>query len=221
MYIVIVGCSEVGFYLSRTLTVSGHEVAVIESEPQRYQVVSENLGITALLGDGSDPDVLERAGVARADAVVALTGADATNLVICQLVQEKFKRPRTVTMVKDPKNEPVFEVMGVDVVVNLINLTVAPLEAGLPGQPMRHLMHLRQEGQELVCVSVPQGAEIIGRHLGDVQGQLPPDNLIPLVVKKGRAILPSAQLLVEADDEIFVVTTISDQQLLYDILTGV
>ena len=221
MYVVIVGCSEIGFYLSRTLTASGNEVAVIEREPQRYQVVSDVLGIVALLGDGADPDMLERAGAERADAVVALTGADATNLVICQMVQSKFKAPRTVTMVKDPKNEPIFEAMGVDVVVNLVNLAVGPLEAGLPGHPLRHLMHLRQEGQELVCVSVPQGADIVGRRLGEVQGQLPPDNLISVVVKKGKANLATAQLLVEADDEIIVVTSISDQQLLYDILTGV
>ena len=219
MYIVIVGCSEVGFYLSRALAATGHEVAVIEREPQRYQVLTENLGIIALLGDGSDPDVLRRAGVERADAVVALTGVDATNLVICQIVRYMYQTPRTVTLVKDPKNEPIFEEMGIDVVVNWINLALGALEAGVPGQPLRHLMALRQPGRELVCVSVPAGADIVGRRLNEVN--LPPDSFISLVVKRGHATLPTGQIMVEADDELVAVTSTGDEQLLYDILTGV
>lgn len=219
MYIVIVGCSEVGFYLSRALAATGHEVAVVEREPQRYQLLTENLGIIALLGDGSDPTVLRQAGVERADAVVALTGVDATNLVICQTVQHIFQTPRTVTLVKDPKNEPIFEEMGVQVVVNWIHLALMALEAGVPGQPLRHLMNLRQPGMELVSVSVPQGADIVGKRLGELD--LPPGSFISLIVNKEGPMLPSAQVQVEAEDEIVAVTSAGDERLIYDILTGV
>ena len=219
MYIVIVGCSEVGFYLSRALAATGHEVAVIEREPQRYQLLTENLGIVALLGDGSDPTVLRQAGVARADAVVALTGVDATNLVICQTVQYVFENPRTVTLVKDPKNEPIFEEMGVNVVVNWINLALTALEAGVPGQPLRHLLNLRQPGMELVSVSIPNGADIVGKRIGELD--LPPGSFISLVVNKEGPRLPSPQVQVEAEDEIVAVTSAGDEQLIYDILTGV
>ena len=219
MYIVIVGCSEVGFYLSRALAATGHEVAVIEREPQRYQLLTENLGIVALLGDGSDPAVLRQAGVARADAVVALTGVDATNLVICQTVQYIFENPRTVTLVKDPKNEPIFEEMGVNVVVNWINLALTALEAGVPGQPLRHLLNLRQPGMELVSVSIPNGADIVGKRIGELD--LPPGSFISLVVNKEGPRLPSPQVQVEAEDEIVAVTSAGDEQLIYDILTGV
>lgn len=219
MYIVIVGCSEVGFYLSRALAATGHEVAVIEREPQRYQLLTENLGIIALLGDGSDPTILRQAGVERADAVVALTSTDATNLVICQTVQYIFETPRTVTLVKDPKNEPIFEEMGVDVVVNWIHLALTALEAGVPGQPLRHLMNLRRPGMELVSVSVPAGADIVGKRLGELD--LPPGSFISLIVNKEGPTLPTAQVEVEADDEIVAVTSAGDERLIYDILTGV
>ena len=219
MYIVIVGCSEVGFYLSRALAATGHEVAVIEREPQRHQLLIENLGIIALLGDGSDPTILRQAGVERADAVVALTGVDATNLVICQTVQYIFETPRTVTLVKDPKNEPIFEEMGVDVVVNWIHLALMALESGVPGQPLRHLMNLRQPGMELVSVSVPEGADIVGRRIGELD--LPPGSFISLIVNKEGPTLPTPQVQVEADDEIVAVTSAGDERLIYDILTGV
>ena len=219
MFVVIVGCSEVGFFLSRALAATGHEVAVIEREPHRYQLLTENMGMVSMLGDGADADVLRGAGVERADAVVALTGVDATNLVICQLVKHISKKTRTVTLVKDPKNEPVFDQMGVDVAVNLIHLALVALEAGVPGQPLRHLMTFQQPGMELVSVSVPVGADIVGKRLDELQ--LPPNSFISLIVKKGQASPPSGQIVVEADDELVAVSSIGDEQVLYDILTGV
>ena len=219
MYIVIVGCSEAGYYLARALVTSGHEVAVVERDRDRHQFLTETLGIVTLLGDGADVETLEKAGAGRADVVVALTGVDATNLVICQTVQHRFRTPRTMTLVKDPKNEPVFEELGVDVVVNWIQLALTALEAGVPGHPLRHLMNLRQPGMQLVCVAVPPEADIVGKRLGELQ--LPPNSFISLVVKKGGADLPSNHYLVEAEDEIIAVTSSGDEQLLYDILTGV
>lgn len=219
MYVVIAGCSEAGYYLARALVTSGHEVAVIERDLDRYLLITEELGIVALLGDGADTDVLRKAGAERADVVVALTGVDATNLVICQTVQHIFQTPRTLTLVKDPKNEPVFEELGIDVVVNWIQLTLSALEEGIPGHPLRHLMSLRQPGMELVCVTVPPEADIVGKRLGELQ--LPPNSFISLIVKKEGASLPSSRYLVDAEDELIAVTSNDDEQLLYDILTGV
>lgn len=219
MYVVIVGCSEAGYYLARALVTSGHEVAVIERDLDRYLLITDELGIVALLGDGADTDVLRKAGAERADVVVALTGVDATNLVICQTVQHIFQTPRTLTLVKDPKNEPVFEELGIDVVVNWIQLTLSALEEGIPGHPLRHLMSLRQPGMELVCVTVPPEADIVGKRLGELQ--LPPNSFISLIVKKEGASLPSSRYLVDAEDELIAVTSNDDEQLLYDILTGV
>jgi len=222
MFVVIVGCSEVGFFLSRALATTGHEVVVIERQPERHQVITENMGMVALLGDGADADVLRRAGVERADAVVALTGVDATNLVVCQIARHLSDTPRTVTMVKDQKNERVFKELGVDVVVGLFHLALSAFEAGIPRQPMRHLMSLQEQGMTemaLVCVSVPAGADIVGKRLDEVQ--LPPNNFFSLIVKKGHASAPAGQIIVEADDELVAVTSTTDEEVLYDILTGV
>ncbi len=219
MYVVIVGCSEAGFYLARALVASGHEVSVIEHDPNRHRLLLEDLGIMAVLGDGSDIQVLNTAGVSRADVVAALTGVDATNLVICQIVQQMFKTPRTMTLLKDPKNEAIFDQLGVDVVVNWIQLALTALEAGIPGHPLRHLMPLPQSGMQLVCVPVPESADIVGKRLGDIG--LPPDCFVSLVVNKAGAALPSSNYLVQAEDELVTVATNTDEQIIYDILTGV
>ena len=219
MYVIIVGCSETGYHLTKALIAGGHEVEVIERNPDRYNLLTEELGSVTWLGDGTDEVTLRNAGVARADVVVALTGVDATNLVVCQMTKHIFQVPRTMALIKDPKNEPIFTLVGVDVVVNSIHLALEALEEGVPGRPLIHLMNLRVQGMELVSVSVPEDANIVGKRLGEVE--LPPNSFISLVVKKSGAELPDSRSLVEPEDELVAVTSIADEQILYDILTGV
>ena len=219
MYVVIVGCSESGYHLSKALIAGGHEVVVVEKSPERFQLLNEELGSVALLGDGTDEATLKRAGVARADVVVSLTGADATNLVISQMTKHIFQVPRTMALIKDPKNEPIFHEVGVDVVVHSTHLVLASLEEGVPGRPLVHLMNLRVPGMELVSVSIPEDANIIGKPLNEIE--LPPNSFITLMVKKGGATLPTGRSVVEPEDELVAVVPEGEEQILYDILTGV
>ena len=219
MYVVIVGCSESGYHLSKALIASGHEVVVVEKNPGRFQLLNEEMGSVALFGDGTDESTLKRAGIARADVVVSLTGIDATNLIISQMTKHIFKVPRTMALIKDPKNEPIFHEVGVDVVVNSTHLVLASLEEGVPGRPLVHLMNLRVPGMELVSVSIPADSNIIGKRLNEIE--LPPNSFISLMIKRTGATLPTGRSVVEADDELVVVTPAGDEQILYDILTGV
>jgi len=219
MYVVIVGCSESGYHLSKALIAGGHEVVVVEKNAERYHLLNEELGSVALLGDGTDEATLKRAGIARADVVVSLTGADATNLVISQMTRHIFQVPRTMALIKDPKNEPIFHEIGVDVVVNSTHLVLASLEEGVPGRPLVHLMNLRVPGMELVSVSIPEDANIIGKPLNEIE--LPPNSFITLMVKKNGATLPTGRSVVEPSDELVAVVPEGEEQILYDILTGV
>ena len=219
MYVVIVGCSESGYHLSKALIAGGHEVVVVEKSPERFQLLNEELGSVALLGDGTDEATLKRAGVARADVVVSLTGADATNLVISQMTKHIFQVPRTMALIEDPKNEPIFHEIGVDVVVNSTHLVLASLEEGIPGRPLVHLMNLRVPGMELVSVSIPEDANIIGKPLNEIE--LPPNSFITLMVKKSGATLPTGRAVVDPEDELVAVVPEGEEQILYDILTGV
>ncbi|MEC9445863.1 MAG: TrkA family potassium uptake protein, partial [Chloroflexota bacterium] len=219
MYVVIVGCSESGYHLSKALIAGGHEVVVVEKSIERFQLLKDELGSVALLGDGTDELTLKRAGIARADVVVSLTGVDATNLVITQMTKHIFQVPRTMALIKDPKNEPIFHEVGIDVVVNSTHLALESMEEGVPGRPLVHLMNLRVPGMELVSVSIPEDSNIIGKRLSEIE--LPPNSFITLIVKKTGATLPTGRSVVEAEDELVTVTPEGDEQILYDILTGV
>ena len=219
MYVVIVGCSESGYHLSKAMIAGGHEVVVVEKNTERYQLLNEELCTVPLLADGPDEVTRKRAGIARAEVLVSLTGNDATNLVISQMTKHIFQVPRTMALIKDPKNEPIFHELGVDVVVNSTHLVLASLEEGIPGRPLVHLMNLRVPGMELVSVSIPADSNIIGKRLNEIE--LPPNSFITLMVKKSGATLPTGRSVVEPEDELVAVTPEGNEQILYDILTGV
>jgi len=122
-------------------------------------------------------------------------------------------------LIEDPKNEPIFHEIGVDVVVNSTHLVLASLEEGIPGRPLVHLMNLRVPGMELVSVSIPEDANIIGKPLNEIE--LPPNSFITLMVKKSGATLPTGRSVVEPEDELVAVVPEGEEQILYDILTGV
>ena len=219
MFAVIIGCSEIGYHLAKSLVATGHEVVVVEKDRERCQLLIDEVGSISLQGDGTDETILNQAGLARADVMIAVSGRDDTNLVICQMSKHIFSVPRTMAVIRDPKNEALFHVLGVDVVVNSIHLVLASLEEGIPGRPLVHLSSLRSPGTELISVSIPSDAGVVGMRLDDVE--LPPHSFISLVIKNSGATLPTDGLVLEAEDELVAVTMTGDAQTLYDILTGV
>ena len=151
--------------------------------------------------------------------MAAVTNRDETNLVACQLAKHLFQVPRTMALVRDTKNEPVFHVLGVDVVVNATHLMVNNLEEGVPGRPLIHLLNLRVPDTALVSVAIPEDSAAVGKRLDELE--LPPHSFISLVIKRSQAELPSNNLVLEGRDEVVAVTMTDEEQTLYDILTGV
>ena len=219
MFAVIIGCSEIGYYLAKSLLATGHEVVVVEKDRERCQLLIDEVGSVSLQGDGTDEAILKQAGLARADVLIAVAGRDDTNLVICQMSKHIFNVPRTMAVIRDPKNEALFHVLGVDVVVNSIHLVLASLEEGIPGRPLVHLSSLRSPGTEMISVTIPSDAGVVGMRLEDLE--LPPKSFISLVIKNRGAALPTDGMVLEAEDELVAVTMTGDEQTLYDILTGV
>ena len=117
-YVIVVGGGLVGFYLSRGLLKNGHEVTIIERNPETYALVSEHIDCPVLLGDGSTIAVLERAGASRANLMCAVTSRDQDNLIACQIGKFHFGIPKAVARVKNPKNEVVMRRLGVDTTVS-------------------------------------------------------------------------------------------------------
>ena len=113
MYVIIVGAGKVGWNLARELLEKGHEVTLIEKGRDRYMAVEQELEHNVQYGDASELWVLERAGIARADMVIAVTGDDEDNMLICQVAKEKYMVDRIIARVNNPRNREHFDLLGI------------------------------------------------------------------------------------------------------------
>ena len=123
MFILIVGGGKVGSYLTRALLAQGHEVVMVEKEERKARMLEQLIEQrVTVIGDGCDPLVLDEAGVARADVVVADTGDDEDNLVVC-LIAKKKSKARCIARVNNPANKMIFESLDRDDPVTVISST--------------------------------------------------------------------------------------------------
>ena len=219
MYVVVVGCGNVGYDLTRALLAMGHETLAIEKDPQRCQSLRDEFGSVGLHGDGTDLSVLKQAGVGRADVLVAVAARDEDNLAACQLAKHYFNTPTTMALVREPQNDALFKLLGVDITVNSTHLILSSIEEEIPGHALVHLMNLKALQLQLISINIPSDATVAGKSLGDIE--LPPNSFISLLVKNDGAVLPSDTTVLDPGDDVVVVTSPEEEQLLYDTLTGV
>jgi len=219
MFIVIAGAGKVGYQLARAL-VAQHEILIIESDPSRADFVSEELGGEVVMqGDACDAATMERAGMERADLVVAVTGEDGNNLTFCQIAKSKFSVPRAVARINNPQNESLFRQLGIDATVSATGLILAHIEQELNWQGMIPLLMIQGRGLELVEVRVPADAQVVGRSFRSVL--LPQGSLVCLVIDaEGTPRLPTPDSVVKADDILLAVTNVENEEGLRSALTS-
>ena len=206
MYIIVVGGGKVGYYLTRELLETQQEVLLIEENPIRCAEIAQDLGDAVVMqGDGCEASTLERAGATRADLVIAVTGDDEDNLVVCQVAKHRFNVPRTVARVMDPKNEVIFRKLGIDTTVSATSAILAQIEQELPTHPLIPLMTLKGSGLEIVEVKVPADAAVVGKAIRDLL--LPHQSLISLIVNSdGQPRTATPDTIIHAGDEVVAVT---------------
>src|SRR5579885_129619 len=115
MYIIVGGGGDIGYYVTKSLFNQGHEVLLIEKGAARYQSLKEELGQSVFRGDACEARTMDEVGAGRADVVIAVTGEDEDNMVICQLAKKRYKVARTMARLNNPKHEDIFQRAGIDI----------------------------------------------------------------------------------------------------------
>src|SRR5687768_11701857 len=203
MYVVIAGAGKVGWNLARELMSKRHEVTVIESDRSRYLTVEQELEHAIQYGDATELWVLERAGINRADLVIAVTGDDEDNLLICQLAKEKYLCERIIARVNNPRNRQYFELLGIQPAVSATDLILRLIEHEVPQYGTVHLLDLPEERLEIIELVVGDHCAAAGRRVADLD--LPDGALVISVLRDGSGFVPKADSVVEAGDEVLVV----------------
>jgi trk system potassium uptake protein TrkA len=219
MYIIVVGAGKVGYYLAKELVEEGNEVLVIEKDTAKAERIAEELGDISLQGDGCEASTMEMAGFGRAEMVIAVTGDDEDNLVVCQVAKAKFKVPRAVARINNPKNEAIFKKLGIDTTISATNAILSQIEQELPTHPLIPLLTLKGGGLEIVEVKVPQRSAVVGKRIGEIL--LPQQSLIALIVDEdGEPRVPKSDTVLRAGDEVVAVTRTENEDALRAVLTA-
>lgn len=203
MKAVIVGGGKSLYFLCRRFASRGDDVTVINRDPAECAQLARQLRATVLCGDGSDTGILAQAGARGADVVLAITGNDQDNLVICQLAALQYSVPRVVALANDPDNTRVFEALGVaafsttEIIGSLIEQRAALAQ-------ITNLLPVAEGRVNVTEIALAADSPAAGRDLKSLD--LPENTLVAVVVRSGECLVPRGASQLQARDRVVLVT---------------
>lgn len=202
MRVILIGGGKTTYFLARQFIGKGYHVTLINRDAEEAQTLSRQIKAVVVLGDGSDPAVLNQAECRRADVVLALTGHDQDNLVACQLARQMYGVPRTVALVNDPENEEVFHKLGVTVAFSATRIIATLIEEQTGFDEILNLFPVA-EGKIMVTeVVVGEDAPSVGQTLQMLD--LPGGVLVAGILRQGELVVPRGTTELERDDRLIV-----------------
>jgi trk system potassium uptake protein TrkA len=217
MYIVIAGGGKVGANLTRSVLELNHEVTLIEQRRDRFELLEEEFEHRVQLGDATELFVLERAGIARPpDLVVAVTGDDEDNIIICQLAREHYGVEKVIARVNDPRNQPLFDLIGITPTVSATSIILAMIEHEVPEHGLIHLLELRKENLEIVEVQLDANSPSVGKQVAGLP--LPTGSRLITVMRDGHAQMAEGEMELRAGDQVLAVLEPGKEEELRQVL---
>lgn len=205
MRVLIVGGGKVGTYLAERLLREKHDVRLIElREEEKDRILLDIPAENEYFGSGTDPDVLETAGIRKANVVAAVTGSDETNLVVTTLARYEFLIPRIIARVNHPKNAWLFtKEMGVDVAINQADLLAALIVEEMSMGDMMTMQVLRRGKFRLVEDKIAPNSFADGKRLSELR--LPDQCNVVTVMRDGNLLALKSDPVLQTADEILAI----------------
>src|SRR5437773_10084163 len=204
MYALVAGGGKAGANITRSLIRMGHEVTLIEQRPFRFAQLEAEFEHQVQQGDATELYVLERAGIGRPpDLVVALTGDDEDNLIICQIAKERYGVPKTIARVNDPRNQAHFDLLGISPTVCATSSVLALVEHEVPEHELVHLLELRKENLEIVEVQIDEDSPSAGMSVGRLP--MPDGARLISVMRNGRAEIADGSTELQPGDQVLAI----------------
>ncbi len=211
MFALIAGAGVVGAYVATSLLGEGHQVALIERDPRVVEVLPEALRACAVEGDASDPSVLERAGVRRADLVLAATAFDEDNLVVCFLAKHEYAVARTVARVNHPNNTWMYgKDLGVDVAISQAHIMAHLIQAEIEVGQLIPLLALQEGEVALVEETIAPTSAVVGRTIARLG--LPAGAVLVALLRDNRVVVPTADVVVQSGDRLVALVRAEQEQ---------
>lgn len=212
MYVILVGGGSTGRALATHLIKEGHEVVIVEKDPERAKGLAENLDALIVQGDGSETEILKDAGVEKADAVAIMTPEDNTNLTICQILK-KFDVPRIVARVNEPSKKDLYIGLEITAAISPTQAIVSYLKNALTQGRSKSLASIAGGNAEVLELKVDKDS-LDGRKIKDLG--LPSGSIVGVIFRNGEVIIGDGGTIVRKGD---VLTIITKTDVVTDVLT--
>lgn len=211
MKVVIIGGGQVGEHIANLLLNNDYTVKVIDNREHIVDKLKKALpSDTVILGNGTDPNILEAAGISTADVLVAVTGADEANLVASTIAKFEFGVSRVVARVNNPKNSWLYNIgMGVDVAVNQADLMAHLVIEEMDLKNMFTLMKLSLGGYSIVQIKVGEDSKAVHKEVKDLN--IPSNSKLIIIYRGEEVILPGGETVINAEDSILALANSETQ----------
>jgi trk system potassium uptake protein TrkA len=204
MYLLVTGGGVVGSNLTRILLELGHEVTLVEQRRARFDRLEEEFEHRVQLGDATELYILERAGIGRPpDIVVAVTGDDEDNMIICQVARERYGVEKAIARVNDPRNQAHFDLLGISPTVSATSNILAMVEHEVPEHELVHLLELRKENLEIVEVQIDKGSPCAGKTVEKLR--LPEGSRLISIMRDGKAEIAVGSTELKPGDQVLAI----------------
>lgn len=216
MKIIILGAGQVGGTVAEHLASEANDITVVDKEAKRLQELQDRLDIRTVVGRASHPDVLDGAGAEDADMIIAVTNSDETNMVACQVAYSLFHTPTKIARVRAQEylshpNLFAQEVFPVDVLISPEQLITDYILRLIENPGALQVLDFAEGKVRLVGVKAYYGGPLVGQELKTFKEHVPGvDTRVAAIFRRGKAIIPEGNTIIEADDEVFFVAAKND-----------
>ena len=219
MFVVIAGGGRTGAQLASLLVSQDHDVRVVENRPDVLERIHRELPTEAIIeGDPVEVQVLEEAGIQRADVMAACTTSDEINLTLCYVSRTRYNVPRTIARVNNPRDAWLFDSkFHVDVAVNQAEILASLIQEEMSLGDMITLLKLRRGNYSLVEEKIRPGAKAIGVAIHDLG--LPEPVVISAIIRKGGVMIPRWITVFDVDDEVLAIVDAEGADALIELFT--
>lgn len=202
MDVIIIGCGRVGSELAKLLSSEGHNVVIIDKNPEAFKRLGGTFNGLTLVGNGFDLELLKRAGIENADAFCAVTNGDNTNIMVSQIAKKIFGVPKVACRVYDPERAEFYKTLGLDILSGTILFAAMIRDKIIESRFSSYLI----ESGEVGVMEIPVKDDLVGKKAGDIN--IPEELQVTTLIKKGGVIIPRLETILEKGDIIMAVVKI-------------
>lgn len=200
MKILIVGGGTLGYYLAKNLLEEGNTVRVIEENKNRCETIADDLGIQVLMGDGTRIETLAQAKAGSFDALVAVTGKDEDNIIVCEIAKKQFGIKKTVSRSNNPKNIYLMKKLGIDIAVNTTQIITNLIEHEIDGAAVQVIANISNSDAVICEYKIPENWSQSGKKVMELE--MPEDCVLTYIMRNGTLMIPRGSTVLFGGDEV-------------------